>query len=624
MNRERRKSAFQNQPFPAVLAVCLAVFLMVVPSCSSLEEEDDVETQPLKTFSADSFHQQKEKPKCKFLLDSYCNYLYSPEVLGNLEVKRGKGSRSNTRVLQGETVNEFTQVFFQYSKAKIRNQRFLPRDFYRSLVQDGYFSKLQEFLSRKSRKSMSIANRMQIEKIDYELGSIWSASINETILTRMILKFPGYHQISDRMMPIELSLENRRIRRNLISEISRAIWRDDANWKKVELGFQRLQSSYIRMIGKLDVPSSIKSEWSKRISDIKIILPGSIPAISNEECSSTTVNAYYYSHLNVLTVCAGDFNSEDIIQTVAHEMGHALAIDRSHYLFQQNSAFGKALGTLRTNVCEPKKFSCDQWQQYKAKFDPLLKSLDGFRPEVPEFQSCLRRHAVSKTLEAPDIERFSRSIIKDRISSLASSDRFLRITKSEVPMRSGKPQKNPNYLNPCAYYMWSQGEEPIDDELTTLVYFTAEYRCSAHKPPAERLKNSIDLAKQLSTQILEKSIEIEGAYSSRDQLELEGYASTNSERFADVIGSYAMAELLLEIPDKWDRQNKFLASSSWQCSEPSLASHFPEESAIEKEYSSDDHTEGDLRRKELLSFPIREAIACEKDFEVKECSLKFR
>lgn len=605
-----------NKLFVTTIALSGCIFW----GCTSPEKPEEVETQPLKTFSSDSFNLRKEKPKCKFLLDSYCNYLYSPEVLGNLEVKRAKNS---VKVLQGETHNDFTQTFFQYSKAKIRNQRFLPRDFAKSLSQYSYFAKLQDFLNRSARKSMSVSQRLQVEKLDYELGSIWASSVNETMLNRMIQKYPGFHQISDRMIPIELSLENRRIRRNLISEISRAIWRDDANWKKVELGFERLQKSYMRMIAKLEISKGLRDEWTKRISEIKIVLPGAIPAISNEECSTTTVNAFYYSHLNVLTVCAGDFNSEDIIQTVAHEMGHALAVDRSQYLFQRNSVFGKSLNNLRTNVCEPAKFSCKQWQDYKSKFDPLLTSLDGFQTELPEFQSCLRRHAVSKTLSTPDIERFARIIVKDRISSLASSDRFLRITKSEVPTKNGKSQKNPNYLNPCAYYLWSQGEEPIDDELTTLMYFTAEYRCS-DKPLAERLKNSIEVAKTLSTAVLEKTIAIEGSYSSRDQLEAEGYASTNAERFADVVGSYAMAELLKEIPDKYDRQNKFLASSSWQCLEPSLASHFPEESAIEKEYSTDAHTEGDMRRKELLSRPIREAIACEKDFEFKECGLGFK
>jgi hypothetical protein len=189
-------------------------------------------------------------------------------------------------------------------------------------------------------------------------------------------------------------------------------------------------------------------------------------------------------------------------------------------------------------------------------------------------------------------------------------------------MTNGKQQKNPNYLNPCNYYMWSRGEEPIDDELTTLMYFTAEYRCS-ELPPTARLKNSIDTAMAMSKQVLEKVLSIEGPYSGRQILETEGFASPNFERFADVIGSYAMADLLADIPSPRDRQNTFLASSSWQCIEPSLASHFPEESAIEKEYIFDAHAEGDQRRKELFTRPIREAISCKKDFDFKECELPF-
>lgn len=605
--------------------MCLVSIVMTTTSCAFLgigleKEDDDVEVQPLKTFSSVDFYQLKEKPKCKFLVDSYCNYLYSPDVLGNLEVKRETAS---TKVLQGETPNEFSQVFFQYSKAKIRNQRFLPRDFERILTQYGYFTKLKDFLARGSRKTMTVAQRMIIEKLDFDLNAIWSASQNEAVLARMIQKYPGYHQIPDRMMPIELSLESRRTRRTLISEISRAIWREDRNWRQVETGFSKLQKSYLKMIDRLDIPDELRSEWSRRIMDIKLALPGSMPAISNEECSTTTANAYYYTYLNVLTVCAGDFNGEDIIQTLAHEMAHALGIDRTHYLFQQNSDFGRRLGELRTSVCQPKKFSCEQWSKYKSKFDPMLKSLDGFQPELPEFQNCLKRHKTAKVLTSSEINRFARTLTTDRISNLASSDRFLRITKASLPTRSGKPQKNPNYLNPCGYFMWSQGEEPIDDELTTLLYFTAEYRCS-DTPPTQRLKEAIETAKEMSTQVLEKTIAIEGSFSPLNALEAEGFSSPNVERFADVIGSYALAEYLAELPSKWDRQNKFLASSSWQCLEPSLASHFPEESAVEKEYSTEVHTEGDQRRKELLSAPIREVIACEKDFEFKECSLPFR
>jgi hypothetical protein len=332
------------------------------------------------------------------------------------------------------------------------------------------------------------------------------------------------------------------------------------------------------------------------------------------------VNAYYFTYLNVLTVCAGDFNSEDILQTLAHEMAHSLGIDRSTYLFEVNSDFGKQLATFRANVCKPEAFSCDQWATYKSSFQQKLSSLDGYVPQVHEFNQCLKRRPTSKELGDEDIDRFARTIVNDRMSDLASGDRFLRLTKSQIPMRNGKLQKNPNYLNPCEYSLWSQGEEPIHDPLTTMLYFTAEYRCS-DKKGAEKLKSAIEVSKAMTTELFKRVLKVEGEFSSRSLLENQGYSSPPYERFADVVGSYALAEVLKLVPEKWNRRNVYLASSSWQCIEPSLASRFPDESAVENEYVFDDHTGGDLRQKELFSTPIREAIGCQKDFEFNECSI---
>ena len=596
-------------------------FSTVISLLSSCTSSNNITTEDsLKTFSSDQVFGQVERPKCKALLDRYCNYLYSPEVLGNLEVKT---AQKTIKVLQGETSNEFSQVFYRYAKAKMQNRRYLPKDFLQALQRRWYFDKTESLLNRKPRGQMTKLERMESDQLEYELQYIWSVALNETVLARINMKYPNFHRLSERLIPIELKLERRRVQRNLISEISRAIWRNDKNWQKVEQGFARLKDSYIHMIDKLDVPRSVQDDWMKKIKEVKLVLPGSFPAISNDECSATTINAYYYTYLNVLTICAGDFNSEDIIQTLAHEMGHALGIDRSQYLFQIQSEFGQELASLRGQVCEAKSFSCASWEQYKNKFNSRLKSLANYKPELPEFQKCLKRRQTAKELDDDDVARMAESIVSDRISDLASSDRFLRITKAEMPMINGKTQKNPNYFNPCSYYMWTQGEEPIDDELTTLMYFTAEYRCS-NKEPSEKMKEAIEISKNMTTEVIKATLKIEGEFSSREIMETEGFSSPPYERFADVIGSYAMAELLADLPTRLDRQNKFLASSSWQCTQPSLATHFPEESAIEKEYIFDAHTEGDQRRKELFSTPIRSAIGCDKDFEMKECSLPFK
>lgn len=594
------------------------LLIMTLVACTARESQRRPETFLM--FSTENIYSSQKPPQCKSLLDNYCNFLYSPTALGNIEIKR---QDETINVLQGETNNQFSQVFYRYSQAKIRNQEILPKDFARLLVDQNYFDKLKVFLERVPRGRMTLFDRLYFERMDYELDFIWSAAFNETVITRMNRKFPDFHRIPDKLVPVELDLERRRIRRTLVSEISQALWHNDKNWHKVELGFSRLKTSFLKVIARLDIPDSVRKDWSTRISEVKLVLPGSVPGISDEECSTTQANAYYYRYLNLLTVCAGDFNSEDSIQTLAHEMAHALGIDRGEYLYQVNSLFGKKLGGLRSQVCAPKTFSCTAWEEYKNNFSQSLSSLEGYRPTLPEFNRCLKRRVSSKPLNQDDLERVSRIIVADRVSDLASNDRFLRITKAEIPLRNGKLQKNPNYLNPCGYYLWSQGEEPIDDELTTMIYFTAEYRCSSAES-SHRLKEAIEVAKAMSQEVLEHTIAMEGEFSPRSLLESEGFSSPPFERFADVVGSYAMAEYLTGIEDPWDRQNRYLASSSWQCAEPSLDSHYPEESSVEKEYIFDAHAEREQRKKELLSLPIRRAIGCEKDFEFKECSLPFK
>lgn len=581
----------------------------------------------LRTFSSDHFYQGSAAPQCKAMLDSYCNFLNSPGVMGNLEVKRAASSTnsSSTKVLQGDTPNQFSQVYYRYAQAKLKNRGFLPKDFTRVLDRHAYFGKLKEFLGRDPRQKMNLSQRLISEQSDYEIGFIWQAAFNETVILRMDRRFHDFHKLPDQLVPVELQLERRRVRRELVSEISRALWRDSEEWSKVEAEFKRLQKSYLRMIARLDIADEVRADWTKRIQEIKLVLPGAYAAISNEECSTTTVNAFYYTYLNVVTICAGDFNSEDISQTLSHEMAHSLGVDRSQYLFEIGSDFGHRLSDFRKKICQPKTFTCGEWEGFKSGFDKSLSSLNNYKPQLREFQSCLKRRPSVNDLDDDDIKRFARTLISDRISELASSDRFLRITKPSMPLRNGKVQRNPNYMNPCSYYLWSQGEEPIDDELTTLMFFTAEYKCSDDKQPsAQRMKNAIEVSKLMSERVLQKSLKIEGEFSARSLLETEGYSSPPFERFADVVGSYAMAELLSQSPDVWDRQNRFLASSSWQCIEPSLATQYPEESSIEKEYIFDAHTEGDQRRKELFSAPLRQVIACQKDFEFKECTLPFR
>jgi hypothetical protein len=561
---------------------------------------------------------------CQKMMDDYCTFLYSPDALGNLQIKQ---ATEDIKVLQGDTENDFSQVYFRYARAKLNHKEALPMDLLQALKPSDYFSQLKRSLSRRPRHLMTLDERMEAERMDALLDTAWSTAMNEATWTRLARKFPGAYQLSERQMPPEYEIEYKKIRRVLISEVSKALWRNDLNWRNVEETFSKLQKIFVDLIEKMDMDPVIRQSWKERIEHVKLALPSSLPEIADDECASTTINAYYYKYLDVITVCAGDFNSEDILLTLAHEMSHALDISRTLYLDKVNSELGVAQKDLRNRVCNADTsspvFSCDKWASFKTGFDHRLAQMGNVQIDLPEFNRCLKRKPTSKKPSSEDLDRISRTFTINRYSNLASNGYFLRITKKRMPLRNGHLNENPYYLDPCRYYLWSQGEEPPEEELSSLIYFTAEYRCSDPDDP-DRFRKAIEVSKNMTEKMVHTVLSMEGEFSSWDIMERDGYSSAPNERFADVLGSHAMSAFLKDFPHISDRRARFLTGSSWQCSEPSLMSRYPEESRVENEYTFAHHSEGLERRREILSEPVREVLTCEKDFEFNECPLPLR
>jgi len=557
---------------------------------------------------------------CKSMLDDYCGRLYSPEASGNLLIDR----RRPIQILRGETSNQLRQVYVKYAQAKIRNRHKLPADLQDRLAQAGYFEKLTSFIRRTPISKMTLSERLETERLEAELSFLWDSSLDQTIVLRMSRKYPGYHQIPERTMPVEYTIEERRTRRILISEISRALWREDANWKKVEDDFRLLKLSFMDLFDRLDVSDGLRDNWRKKIESIDLVLPGSSPAIADEECSATNVNAYYYKYLNLITVCAGDFNSEDIVLTLAHEMSHALGVDRDLVTFLSSSALNLKTAKLRGEICDARgQLRCEDWRKFKESLDQDLTEVSLFNPELPEFNRCLKKTPAGKQMAPADAARIANLVATNRVSNLASSNVFLRIIEKQVPMRSGRLQNNPNYMNPCAYYPWSSQKETPDDELYTLLFFTAEYKCG-EGTKNERMKNAIEAAKNLSAKVVSAVVAREGEFSGRPEMVAEGFGSPPFERFADVVGAHAVAQYLKRFHEVTERRTKFLASSTWLCGEPSVETHFPELSKVEQEYSMEPHSQRDIRKMEVLTQPVREALQCKMDFAFDECKLPLR
>lgn len=554
---------------------------------------------------------------CLDLAENFCNSLYSKNSLGNIEVIRPGG---NISILQGETINDFNQQFYSYSRAKINGREKLPNTFNRILTEYSYFKKLQSLLTRSSRKQMTLQERIHFERLDKELESIWSMAFEETLLRRMVARFPSYHRIGQREMPPEYEIEYKKERRRLNNQISTALWSGNKNWAHVKETFKQLQYSFYRVIDRLDVDNSLKDDFKERIRTVQLALPGSRPEIEDNGCSSTTVNAFYYKYLNIITVCAGDFNTEDILQTLAHEMSHALDFSRSLYNFENRSELAVFQKNLRRQICTDKKIDCANWSLYKNDLQRLLQSLTNFNPPLKQFNQCLQLSRPGNIPTETDYARIAKSDTMSIFSSLADNDYFLRITKDKLPLRNGKNIKNPYYLNPCKYYHWSNDEEPPEDEINSLVYFTAEYMCS-EKTSNEKFQSALEVSQSITEAVTIATLKASGEFSSDSTMMAEGFSSPSNERFADVFGSYAIKDYLSMFPSISDRRGKFLASISWLCTEPSLAAKFPEETLVQNKYLSSEHTSGTVRLKEIIGEPIQASLNCRKDFVEPECKL---
>lgn len=561
----------------------------------------------------------EQKPSCLGMVRTFCQNLYRPENQGKMVLPLAP---ETLEIRKGKTANDFSQAYYEFALSEIHNREQLPKGFRERLVQRNYFRKLREYLSRKPARKMTLEDRIEILRLADEIDSIWSSAIQETVLKRMEKKYPGYSSLPEDLVPLELKHEANRIRAILISEIATAVWTDHPNWKKVEKQFEEVRRTFHDVIQRhLDLPKDVKRDWLKRLASVRLVLPGSDPEVDMYSCTKTEDNAYYYTHKNYLTVCAGDFNAEDIRQTLAHELAHSLDLDRSMTIHENESKLGVAIAALRKDSCTPKTYNCLDWQKFKENYVTNYADFDRFSLQVPELHACLKNRSTKSPIPEEYLQRVAREEVQDTVSVLAEQNTFLRIITPELPMPDGSFQKNPMYLNPCGYYLWDHQSHPFDEELSLLLFFTSEYRCSPELPNDVRFKHAIEEATELQKTLVYSRVRREGEFSTRWRLNADGYAASPVERFADALASEVFADILHKIKSVEKRRALYLANVAWLCPRPSLQQMLPHEARIQTQFYNDAHSDDFQRQKELLPEVIRDAIVCQKDFDTAECPI---
>lgn len=567
------------------------------------------------------------------MVENFCKDLWSDQHQGNEVLGSGPAA---IEIQLGRTPLDYDAGYEHYLRAVLEARKRLPADFRQVLERERYFDRLRKDLARAPREFKVPSRILAIHDERAKRDLLWYRALEVVSSARMEKRFPGFLRQERFNLPEEWRLASIRGRDELRAELFRAVWLDSPSWKRLVEEAEVIRSAYIRFIDeKLSLPNETKTEWIKRLRAVKFVAPGTVPARSDREtgCAAGLRNAYYHGDDHSITICSGYFSRWDLLQSLPHELTHALKLSPSLGDPVEPDPLTRSFSSLMSRTCSEKKLTCEEWGEWKKSFSVLVPPPAQSARLIEGFQSCINGEPIKKVPSTEKLEQIAQDAATDFLENEASQGGFLFMIAPDRGDLNGKRWKNPSYMNPCGLWPW-----PVDPPLrpwnTIKTFFVNEYRCSSQNgtteqdrtsSPADRrankMKSSIEEAKRLVRELYRKSVAYEGKYSASKRMQAEGFAKDIEERLADRLGREVGAFMLEQDSDPVRRRELFLAGIASFCDPPSLQRDFPAEFQVQKTYYFDGHAESDVRRREALIEPIRKALGCVNDVAIQECSL---
>jgi hypothetical protein len=590
---------------------------------------------------------------CSQFVETFCDKLWAPENLGNIELDVGEDP-SLGRITLGRTKNETNYPYVLFSQAKLDARKHLPEDFRQRLEARGYFRKLERLLAHKPYGQMSKSEVEEVRALFAEVEVIWADALEDSASSRTSSRYPGFFKLTDERIPTKLSHAYSRTKDELEASIWQAIWSGHPRWKLVNRVFEEMKHVFLELIqAHPGISDEIRSRWMERIRGTRLMIPGSDPVHLNEgerRCASTDFNGYHWAERNAVVLCGGYILTGDPTRTIAHELAHSLGEYRAELEAGLRIPLAERLRKLRERTCtaqpywqkasgagigygagqtvEKKGMTCAEWKDWKAGYAEDLAHATLGTEQDEKFLSCFQ----SKHLKGPPpeatIDYVAREWVQTELETQARRDRFIRLTKETEILRDGSVHPSPAYLDPCGIFYIYDGLDPYSSEFTLNVFFVNEYRCQLEtspdhctKSPETCLEAAIEGAQSLEYALRHKGLSIQTKYSAVRELQRQGYAEDIEEDLSDHLGQIAYAKYLETHAAQAERRSRFLATVSTLCDEPSIAKLYPAEALVQKKYYIESHSEGLDRRRKLLIEPVRSALGCQKDFpeSLPEC-----
>lgn len=572
---------------------------------------------------------------CSASLENFCDALWAPNFEGNIRLLHGtqmakSPPRVEDQILLGRAANQTSFPYRLFNQAKLDAAPYLPAAFLKRLNERHYFDKLRRNLAVKPLVKMSRAEVEANRALYQELATLWEQALEESAIDEVSQKHVGFFRLTEEHMPMAISQEYYRAKDALETEANRAIWSHHPRWNVMLQLLEEIKRDLISVIDASAGPSpSLKETWKNRVTSIELMLPGTDSELLDDRdrsCASTERNAVYWTLRDKLEICGGYILNGDPSRTVAHELAHSLGVHRNEVDHLFASPLAKRLAALRDRTCAGDAIPCSEWEQWKKTFEKDLATYATPTDLDPKYLSCFQTRELKPAPDAETLDFIAREWVSSNIEDQAVRDRLIRLTKNEEILRDGSKHPNPAYLDPCGLFYVNVLHDPVNPSYTLNTFYVNEYRCHANAAdsPAKRLEDSVEGARKLELDLRVRELATASRFSSIRELERHGYSEDVEEDVADNLGEIVYADYLKHYDRLDDRRASFFSSMASLCDEPSLAKLYPAEARAQKKYDLDPHSEGIDRRRKLMTAPIREALACKKDFDLPGAECDWR
>jgi len=577
-----------------------------------------------KAVSAPGAPDKKEGIDCLKEINSFCDRLYDPGNplgYGNADL----GSKQDPiKIRFGKDQNDFFYSVLGFSKAKLAALDRLPAEFRHFLRKNGYQRAAIKYLNTPKPKSPE--ENQRVRDLYDKAVSAWNLAWDAALDQKKEKLHPGF--LNKKPVPSEWGMDFKLLEEKMTHETYRAIWGEHPRFKKALMEFERVKKAYLEEIAEsADIPAELKAKWTGRIQTVELKVPGTQDFLMDGECKSVERNSSYYGRHNAIVLCGGDLTTDEFTSTIAHELSHSIGEQRNVFLADTRSGISKEFLSLVKNMCEKQPSGCSPaWTRIKEDLigknakRSLLQPLESYQSEAGNLRKCLQY--TPRDPDPSELKKLASENARYRtnsiIGSLAGKSSFLLAIKPEVPApESNVFVKNLSYLSPCEGYPFVPENNYLENAVRT--FYIAEFQCRSESTDLEKMAEAIKVAKEVQRVILEAMIPMGGAFSNDPALLNHGLSEDSEERFADWMGARVYARILRSEPEE-RRLDLLKASMAFLCEQPNgLAKIFPEEANLQKKLDPEPHSLKGLRRKEVLTRPIREAVGCKMDDLEKEC-----